>query len=408
MSSSGNNDSKRKKSCGSTASSEDEQEAEKDRMETKRHREKKRRFEITHAVERLSKTIMKIDPEILQSRYATNINARSNAVLGQRLGVNYGNHCSSLSFHRSLNRTDVITCACEVMEHLHHENERLKQELKQLSKDRELGQGLFQSNPVCRMDPAEVSSTAAAATTTTTNDSNNPKTNKEGFHNLHNPNVASGSVTSSTRRNSDPKLHSASLLTTSTGVSSPPNSDSMLSSQNHQQQHSKSSTNSIHPNSVQSSTETTLSSQMLQNHYNLLQHFIQMQQIQQQYPLAMHQLSNPTGIGVQGLFPTNSLFGVGASSANSFSGMNPLSLTGGINSLPLGTALTNSYDLQSLQQLLLSSRYLQHGSNQEQGVTTAVSNAPGKLLSNNHGTNSNGYECKGNGRINGGDGDSSS
>lgn len=376
MSSSGSKDTKRKKSSGSVASSEDDQEAEKDRMETKRHREKKRRFEITHAVERLSKMIMKIDPDILQTK-SGNVQGMSSGI-----GAHYGNNGASASFHRSLNRTDVITCACEVMGRLHEENERLRQELKDLGKDKEAGQGLFQGSPVAMMNvtghPNAASNMSATARSVATN---------SGLMN-HIPNaVISGAITNTIASNTESKMRNGSLLANSLGTSHPSAADSRQDTK----QHPRSSASS---NSMQATSDAT-SPQMLQNQYNLLQQLMQLQQMQQQYPLAMQQLANSTGIGgVSGLFPMNTVFG-GAS--NNFSALTPGPLPG-INSLPLGSPMSNSYDMQALQQLLLSrslQQQQQQGSNRDQGVSNEITSSAsgGTMMMHNFGNA--GHEHKG-------------
>jgi len=393
MSSFGSKDLKRKKSSGgvgSAASSEDEQEAEKDRMETKRHREKKRRFEITHAVENLSKMIMKIEPEILQSKHGgMNDNLRGISGIGSRLGggAHYGNNCASASFHRSLNRTDVITCACEVMDRLHQENERLRQELKALGNDtREDGQRLFPNSPISMINGTggTITATTTGVTAAATN---------SGLMN-HLPHGGTGRMTGTASNNigsnTESKLHNRSLLANSLGLSHPTGTNSHQNSKQHQQQQQHQQQHQHHQ-----ATPDAISPQMLQNQYNILQQLIQLQQLQQQYPLAMQQLANSTcSLGIPpGLFPTNTLFGGGGTTNNFSAALN----AGSLSSL-------NPVSSMSLQQLLLS-RSLQQQQQQQQGSNhDEIANAPGgNMMMHNFGNI--GHESKGNGRI-GGEGDS--
>ncbi len=100
---------------------------EKGQMERKRHREKKRRSEITNAVEKLSTTMNKIDPSRTEGRrLKTSEDGDQNKAAG-----------SSSSLHppsyRSLNRTEIISNACEIMERLSEENQKLKEQIRILT-----------------------------------------------------------------------------------------------------------------------------------------------------------------------------------------------------------------------------------------------------------------------------------
>jgi len=80
-------------------------------MERKRQREKKRRLEISCSVDRLTKSIVKVDPGIFNTTSSTSSSDRD----------------GSLS---SMNRNDLINIACDVIERLNDEVRLLREEKK--------------------------------------------------------------------------------------------------------------------------------------------------------------------------------------------------------------------------------------------------------------------------------------
>lgn len=94
--------------------------------ERKRFREKKRRSDITNAIEELTKTVLKVDPGALISG-----NGRSNK-------SHYGSGgldgiVTKSNSHQPPNRTEVINHACRLLEKLHQENEKNRFYIEKLS-----------------------------------------------------------------------------------------------------------------------------------------------------------------------------------------------------------------------------------------------------------------------------------
>lgn len=121
-------------------------------MEKKRDREKKRRSEITNAVERLSQTMSKVEPRGIEvsawsNEYANSPSLTSSLshhasgasgrpLIGDPEQKNVkkpplitGISSSSLN-RQQQNRTNVIINACDLIERLHAENLQLKEQLK--------------------------------------------------------------------------------------------------------------------------------------------------------------------------------------------------------------------------------------------------------------------------------------
>jgi len=96
--------------------------------ERKRYREKKRRSDITNAVDELTRILIKVDPNSLirqnnQVFGFLNIDkaeVKSGSIPGSRISA------TSCSTAQLLNRTEIIAHACRVLERLHVENAEMK------------------------------------------------------------------------------------------------------------------------------------------------------------------------------------------------------------------------------------------------------------------------------------------
>ena len=96
--------------------------------ERKRFREKKRRSDITNAIEDLTKTVLKVDPGALLGAKNQIKSHSFNSATGSLDGIN--THKNS---HQPPNRTEVINHACRLLDKLYKENEQNKFYIEKLS-----------------------------------------------------------------------------------------------------------------------------------------------------------------------------------------------------------------------------------------------------------------------------------
>lgn len=367
--------SNKRKNSGIHSSDEDISDVvDKDQMERKRHREKKRRFEITHAVERLSKTMIKIDPDAMKTPDSDEfpgsgvrgINGKKS--LGQRAGGSL-----SQSFHRSLNRTDVISSACDLMERLYKDNKRLKEEVRLLERDGNLSDQARNGIPTAVADGAITPGTSS-------NDLPNRDT-----HNI--------------------VEDAGPLLNTNDGVLKTKNDSDTIPAlilQQHQQQSHRPVSSTVaaaeqlmmRPTHGSSSSARLLQQQAVavsqgqQQKNDMLQQLsMQIQQLQQQQQVSsMHQniSSSHPRFSIQGMLPHagNSVFGVGVN-AGGFTSL-PTDNTG-MNFGSMAAPLAQSEDWN---QLVLRSLQQQQNSDQLGISVDQISNS---AFSNNGTNNAGGF-----------------
>ena len=97
--------------------------------ERKRYREKKRRSEITQAIDKLTKVLLKVEPANLFSQNNLVYSTNTSDLIPSRSG---SGRSGGGSGQQPLNRTEIINHAVKVLEKLHRENEERKMQLMRL------------------------------------------------------------------------------------------------------------------------------------------------------------------------------------------------------------------------------------------------------------------------------------
>jgi|EP00979_Chaetoceros_neogracilis_P006622 hypothetical protein len=380
----------KRKNSGKQSSDEDINDVvDEDQMERKRHREKKRRFEITHAVERLSKTMVKIDPDAMKTSENNEFDGGTGRINGKRPNGHAAGSALSQSFHRSLNRTDVISSACDLMERLYKENQRLKEDVRVLTRNGNLSDQARNGISAAVADGAGIS--VASSSEISNRDANNATADDAGSLLKAIDYVSKNkNAPADTRPAHILQQQQQSQLSESSSVAA---AEQLMMRPTHG---SSSSARLLQQQAVAATQNQQQKNDMLQ------QLSMQIQQLQQQQQVSsMHQSisSSHPGFSIQGILPHagTSMFGVGGNGGG-YSSLPPDNA--GMNFGSMAAPLAQSEDWNQL--VLRSLQQQQQQQQQQNSDHISIDQLSNAAFSNNGTNNTGGYGGSGNGNQSGG------
>jgi len=158
-----------------TTNMSDKQKQCREQMEKKRQREKQRRLEISTSVDRLTKTIVKADPDILNTISSSRSDSDKEffGVDESPAAAAARPQSASNGSWSSLNRNDVINIACDVIERLNDEVTLLRAEKK--AKNTRPLQNEVATTPSDDKELQIISSSTLVATGTSSRDQEEPR-----------------------------------------------------------------------------------------------------------------------------------------------------------------------------------------------------------------------------------------